>query len=99
MKDEGKDYSFVVGEKKSFRFNAGGYDVKTKLPKYTIDISAPEHVKNYIVMKQSIMGTPGNHLFVWDIKNDSNYPIFIIAKRDGELIDIYGEKIERKNDV
>ncbi|MDP3181274.1 MAG: hypothetical protein Q8M54_00470 [Desulfobaccales bacterium] len=83
---EEKDYTFCLSPGNKTRYPAGPFDIETRKPHYEIDIS-PKHVRNQVEIKQFFMGTPGNCLWVWDIKNASDYLVFIIIKKDGELVE------------
>lgn len=81
-----KDYTFQLNQNSKFRYNAGSYDQESQTPKYKIDVSIPEHVKNQIKIKQFLMGEKGDNLWVWDIENNSTYPAFISIKKDDRLV-------------
>ena len=55
-------------------------------PRYSIEVSAPGHVRHEIHVTQFLMGTEGNYTWVWDIENRSTWPAFIIIKKDGVLL-------------
>ncbi len=81
-----KDYTFQLGKKPKSRYNAGSYDQKSHTPKYEINVSIPEHVKNQIDIKQFLMGEEGSRIWVWDIENNSTWPAFISIIKDGLLV-------------
>ncbi len=81
-----KDYTFVLGPGGKTRWAAGPFDVKTRQPRYEIEISIPAHVRNQVDVNQFLLGTPDNCEWAWDIKNRSSWPAFVIIRRDGEII-------------
>lgn len=80
------DFTFKVSPREKSRYNAGPYDAKTQSPRYTLEISIPEHVKHLVVIQQFLMGGENNRIWVWDIESKSSWPAFIIVRRDGELM-------------
>jgi hypothetical protein len=82
-----KQHSFYLSPKSESRYNAGEYDPKTRTPKCEIDCLCPTpESRNQIEIDEIIMGNEGSYILVWDIKNDSTWPIFFDVKRDGQLV-------------
>jgi hypothetical protein len=80
------DYTFELQPGGKTRYPAGPYDQGTNSPKYTLEISAPEHVRQQIEVKQSLVGTQSHTTWVWDIRNKSTWPVFVIIRKDGVLV-------------
>jgi hypothetical protein len=80
------DYTFQLPPRGKTRYNAGPYDQTTQSPRYALDVSVPEHVRHEVDVKQFLMGSEGNRLWVWDIENKSTWPAFIIVKKDDILV-------------
>lgn len=81
------NYTFELSPGRKSRYNAGPYDQDTGLPRYTIDVLAPDDVaKSKIEISQFLMGPEGSRLWVWDIVNKSTWPVFVIIKKDGVLV-------------
>ncbi len=83
-----QNYTFQLAPGKSTRHPAGPYDQETHSPRYEIEISVPSYVRHQIEVKQFLMGKEGSRIWVWDIKNNSTYPAFVIIKKDGALLRI-----------
>lgn len=82
------DFTFLLKPKHKFRYNAGAYDRERHKPVYTIEVSAPPHVRHRIVIEQSIIKTGDGYLWVWDIENgsDSLFPAFFTVQKDGQPV-------------
>lgn len=67
-----------------FRLQAGPYDPKTHLPRYSFDVVAPDaDAKRRVVDESQPMGHAHNYFWVWDIKNNSTQDVFITLTKDG----------------
>ena len=80
------DYTFQLSPKGKTRYNAGPYDPETQLPRYQLEVSAPQHVKHQVELKQFLMGSEGNRIWVWDVENKSTWPVFVTITKDGVLV-------------
>ncbi|MDH1657061.1 hypothetical protein N5E96_20455 [Pseudomonas mosselii] len=70
-----------------FRLQAGPYDLDTGRPHYAVKVNAPDDQTRHRVEDNShIMGSPGQHFYVWDIKNASTFPVFLTLTVDGGQI-------------
>lgn len=88
MNDENRTSKFELQPGGRLRRNAGEYDLKTRRPIYSFRVSAPdEQTVRLIEDNSQVMGTPGTHFYVWDIKNTSRQRVFITLTKDGEPID------------
>jgi hypothetical protein len=81
-----KDYSFCLMPGIKTRHAAGPFDVKTRKPKYEIEINVPSHVRDQVEIKQFLLGTPEKCQWAWDIENKSTWPAFVTIRKDGEKI-------------
>jgi hypothetical protein len=81
-----QDYTFKLSPGGSTRYTAGPYSQETCAPRYEIKISVPRHVHNLIEIQQFLTGTEGNRTWGWDLKNRSNYLVFVIITKDGSLV-------------
>ncbi len=71
-----------------FRRHAGPYEPDTSLPRYSVEISGPDdHACSLVEDNCQVMGTPGNHFYVWDFKNCSAWPIFLTLIINGVPIE------------
>lgn len=74
----------IIAPGGKFRRQAGPYDLKTHLPRYGFEVVAADADAQWQVVDGSqIMGHPDNHFWVWDIKNNSSMPVFIMLTKDG----------------
>ncbi|MBU4317121.1 MAG: hypothetical protein KKF30_07585 [Proteobacteria bacterium] len=80
-----KDYTFLLSHNSKTRHIAGKFDIKTRKPRYEIEVNVPSHVKNQVEVNQIMLGTPEDCRYAWDINNKSNYPVFITIKEDGVI--------------
>mgnify|MGYP000383259290 CR=1 FL=1 len=81
------NYTFQLKEGGQTRYNAGSYDPKLYSPKYELEFSAPDaQVKKQISVNEIIMGTEGAQLLVWEIKNNSTWPISFTVKKGGVVV-------------
>ena len=80
------DYTFELFPGIKTRHVAGSYDQKKGTPRYTIDAMVPSDAISLISISQFLMGKDGNRIWVWDIKNNSTWPAFIVVKKDGLLM-------------
>jgi hypothetical protein len=87
------DYTFELSPGKKTRYSAGTYDRDKMQPRYTIEISAPVHVKNLIEVKQFLLQNAGGFEWAYDIHNKSTWPAFIIIKKNDVLLDIFHNEI------
>lgn len=53
-----KDYSFYLMPGGKTRHVAGPFDVKTRKPRYEIEINVPSHVYDRVEVKQFLLGYP-----------------------------------------
>ena len=81
------DYTLQLGPKSKTRYNAGPYNQESQSPRYEIDYSAGPDSYHLIEISQFLMGKEGSRMWVWDIENKSTWPVFIMIKRDGQLIE------------
>ena len=81
-----KDFTFELSPRGKTRYVAGAYDQTTATPKYTIELSAPSHVRDQVEVKQFLLQNAGGVSWGWDIHNRSTWPVFVTIKRDGGLI-------------
>jgi hypothetical protein len=82
------DFTFLLKPGQKFRYNAGPYDRERHMPVYTIEVSAPSHVQQLVVITQSFIETADGCLWIWDIENgsDSSLPPFFTVKKDGQPV-------------
>lgn len=67
-----------------FRRQAGPYDLETRRPQYAVQVcAADEQSRRQVEDNSQIMGAPGRHFYVWDIKNGSTWPVSLILTVDG----------------
>lgn len=82
------NHTFELAPKGKTRYNAGAYDPKTRSPKYELEVLARDDVAySQVEIEQFLMGKEGSNLWVWDIKNNSTWPIFVSITKDGVLIE------------
>ncbi len=81
-----RDYTFQLSPGTKTRYNAGPYDQETCSPRYSLELSVPEHARRQVDVQQYLMGNEGSRIWVWDINNKSTWPVFIIIKKDGVLV-------------
>jgi hypothetical protein len=81
-----RDYTFVLKPKRKTTFAAGKYDRNTREPSYAMRLSVPEHVRNLVDVKQFLLEMGDGYEWTWEIWNRSDYPVFAIVTRDGELL-------------
>jgi len=81
-----KDYTICLSEGSKIRYIAGSYDRKKSAPRYSIEIVIPEHVKSQVQVRQLLIKFSNNYQWSWDIHNKTNWPAFIVIKKDGEII-------------
>lgn len=81
-----KDYTFVLNGKRKTRYSAGPYDQASRSPQYAIEVIAPAEISGKVDIRQFLMGPEGGRSWVWEIVNDSTWPVFIAIKKDGELM-------------
>lgn len=68
----------------TFRRPAGPYDLKTRLPRYEVDVLAVDaDAGRQVVVDSEIMGRVENYTWIWKITNKSTWPVFITLKKDG----------------
>lgn len=76
---------------RTYRRQAGPYDVITKTPKYSFEvIAADDDARSRVIDNSQIMGMPDRHFFVWDITNNAHTAVFITLIKDGEPFDPVG---------
>lgn len=82
------DVTFLLKAKQAYRHNAGEFDIISRTPVYTMEISAPSYVRERVIVKQSLIPTGDGHLWIWDIENnsDSLYPALFIIKKNGNPV-------------
>ena len=82
------NYTFQLDAGVKTRFKVGSYDPISYLPKYDIEVITPhEEAKRKIEINPIIMGMEGSHFLVWEIKNDSAWPVYFNVKKDGVLVE------------
>jgi len=68
----------------TFRRPAGPYNLKTKLPRYDVDVMAMDsHARRQVIVDSEIMGRVDSYTWIWKITNKSTWPVFISLKKDG----------------
>jgi hypothetical protein len=73
---------------KTYRRQAGPYDVITSTPRYTFEvIAADDDARSRVSDNSQIMGVTGRHFYVWDITNNAHTTVFITLTKDGEPFD------------
>jgi hypothetical protein len=82
------DFTFLLKPKQKFRYDAGPYDRERHTPVYTIEVSAPSHVRQLLMIRDSLIETADGYLWIWDIENgsDSLLPAFFTVKKDGQPV-------------
>ena len=80
---ETKNYTFRMKPNTKFRYIAGEYNINTKKPEYRISISAPSHERDFVNIKQILLGDKNYCNWGWDIHNNSSWEIFVTITKDG----------------
>jgi len=76
--------SVTIQPGKKFRLSAGPYDLTTKSPRYSFEISVAVEGMQYQVRDNSqIMGPEGRNFWVFDITNESSMPVTITLTKNG----------------
>jgi hypothetical protein len=83
-----QDYTFPLNPNSKIRHIVGEFDIKTRKPHYEIEIKSQPYIKNQVEVTQIMVGTPENCQWAYDIHNKSSWPIFVILKKDGEVLKI-----------
>ncbi len=84
--DPKRDYTFVLYKRVKYTFNAGEYDPKTQTPRYSFQMRTQAHVGHMVNVKDYRIQTAGGDLQMWEVDNQSDWPVIVTIKRDGELI-------------
>lgn len=88
MSSEKNEHKITLSPGSQFRRQAGPYDLDTGRPRYAVEVSAPdEQARLQVEDNSQIMGVPGMHFYVWDIKNGSSRPVFLTLTVDGVPFD------------
>lgn len=67
-----------------FRRHAGTYDLQNKSPLYSVEVVAPSpEAERQVSDDSEIMGSAGNHFWVWNIKNNSSSIVYVTLLKDG----------------
>lgn len=78
------DHKITLDPGARFRRHAGPYDLETRRPHYAVQVHAlDEQARRQIEDNSQIMGVPGRHFYVWDIKNGSSWPVSLTLTVDG----------------
>lgn len=84
MSSNKNEHKITLAPGSRFRRQAGPYNLDTGRPRYAVLVSAPdEQAQRQVEDNSQIMGSPGSHFYVWDIKNDSTWPVFLTLTVDG----------------
>ena len=84
MSSDKNEHKITLPPGSRFRRQAGPYDLDTGRPRYAFQVIAPEEqARRQVEDNSQIMGTPGKHFYVWDIKNGSTWPVFLTLAVDG----------------
>lgn len=84
MANDDNEHKICLPPGARFRRQAGPYDLESQSPRYSFQVSAPdEQAKRQVVDNSEVMGAPGRHFYVWDIKNNSTWPVFLTLTVDG----------------
>lgn len=90
MNNEKNEHKITLSPGSRFRRQAGPYDLDSGQPRYAVEVSAPdEHARRQVEDNSQIMGGPGRHFYVWDIKNGSSWPVLLTLTVDGVPADQY----------
>ena len=81
------DFTFQLDPGQKRRYIAGAYSPKEMVPKYGIEINAPPHVKPQVLCEQILVGNPEKCSWAYDLENKSTWPVFVIVKKDGEMLE------------
>jgi hypothetical protein len=82
-----RDFTFQLDPGQKRRYIAGVYNPKEMTPRYEITINAPHHVKPQILCEQILLGNPENCKWACDFENKSTWPVFVIVKKDAEMLE------------
>lgn len=78
------DHRITLDPGARFRRQAGPYNLETRSPQYGVQVCArDEQARRQVEDSSQIMGVPGGHFYVWDIKNGSSWPVFLTLTVDG----------------
>ncbi|WMJ00162.1 hypothetical protein RBU55_01000 [Pseudomonas chlororaphis subsp. aurantiaca] len=84
MSSDENEHKITLPPGARFRRQAGSYDLDTGRPRYDVQVSAPdEQARCQVEDNSQIMGAPGRHFYVWDIKNGSTWPVVLTLIVDG----------------
>ena len=70
---------YQLREKSKTRIVAGEFDLTTREPKYTLEIT-PKHIKDRIISKQALVKLYGSENicnWIWDVENKSDYLVLL----------------------
>lgn len=88
MSSEKKEHKIILAPGSRYRRQAGPYNLDSGRPRYAFEVSAPdEQARRQVEDNSLIMGVPGSHFYVWDIKNGSSWPVFLTLTVDGVAVD------------
>ncbi len=80
-------FTLQVAPNSKARYNAGCYDPKAYSPKYGVEVLTPyQGVQSQVDINRVVMGSEGDHFLVFEIKNNSTWPVFLSATKDGVLM-------------
>lgn len=87
MSSDKNEQEIILAPGSRFRKQAGPYDLDTARPHYDVQINArDEQARRQVEDNSQIMGAPGRHFYVWDIKNGSTWPVFLTLTVDGVTV-------------
>ncbi len=87
MNKDKNDHKITLSPGSRFRRQAGPYDQETGRPRYAVQVSARDDQARLQVEDNSqVMGNPGRHFYVWDIKNGSTWPVLLTLTVDGVTV-------------
>jgi len=81
------DCTFCLEPGQKRRYIAGEYSPKEMTPKYEIEVNAVHHVKPQVICEQVLVGNPEKCSWAYDLENKSTWPVFVIVKKDGEMLE------------
>ena len=80
------DYTFCLSPGSKTRYIVGLYDKDKHLPRYSIEISVPQHVRQSVESEQFLLEFGDGYHWAYDIRNNSTWPAYIIIKKDNVLV-------------
>lgn len=87
MSNDNGEHKITLLPGSRFRRQAGPYDRDTRRPRYAVQVIArDEQARRQVEDNSQIMGVPGRHFYVWDIKNGSTSLVFLTLTVDGVAV-------------